>query len=158
MVVRADRHAAGRDEHVDVAQCGAQDGDGRVEVVADAHAGRQLAAGAVHGATQRRAVGVADAAGEQGLAGIGQLVAGAGERDARAAHDARARDVQRCQHAELGRSEQRAGVDDELAGADVLPRRADVQVLLDDPVDDDRAVVLVDRGELLLGDRIGAVG
>ena len=53
------------------------------------------------------------------------------ERDARPAHDGRARDVQRREHAELGRAQQRAGVDDELAGEDVLARGTHMQSLAD---------------------------
>jgi len=46
------RHAAGRDEDVDVAQCRAEHGDRGLEIVADAHAGHELAAGALDCATQ----------------------------------------------------------------------------------------------------------
>ena len=89
------------------------------------------------------------------LAGVGQLVTGAHERDPRPPHDAGARDVQRREHAHLGRAEQRAGVDDERARPDVLAGRAQVQALADRSRR--RRSRRRRRHDLLLGDRVGAL-
>ena len=76
--------------------------------------------------------------------------------DARPAYDVRARDVQRREHAHLGRPEQRPGADDELAGADVLAGRAQVQPAADVAVDLDD--VAVDHRLLLRDDGVRAAG
>ena len=77
-------------------------------------------------ALQRVAVGVADLAGLQRAARIDQLVAGADERDPRLAHDRRARDVDRREHADLRSGQQRAGLQHDRADGDVVAGDAHV--------------------------------
>ena len=72
-----------------------------VAVVADLRARDDLRAREPRGGAERVAVRVADLAGLQRGAGVGQLVAGADERDPRLAHDRRPRDVHRREHADL---------------------------------------------------------
>ena len=153
VVVRPDRDAAARQQDVHAVHRGGELVDRRLTVVADPVAQAYLAARGPDRGAERGTVRVADLAGLELAARLDELVARPDQCDPWAAGDERAGNVDRREHADLRRPEQRSGAQDHRPRADVLAGEADVVADADGLVHRHRAVVRA--GQLLADDRVG---
>ena len=151
-----DRNAGGRHQDVGRREAPAYTLGDRLELIgSDAEIGG-LAPRLDDLRHQRIRVGVRNLGRSRLRAEIRELVAGRENRDTRAAIHPHLRVAERRQEPDFGSADHAAGLHDEVAGSDVLPRGADVGARGDAAADRDPSVI---GGDVLLRhDGVGAFG